>query len=114
MNQDVLDYLEDILENMEKAEEFVEGITFEQFSEDARINYAVLRALEVVGEATKRLPMMLREQYPEVPWREMAGMRDRIVHGYDVVNLRIVWETVKRRIPAVRPQIKQVLEAYES
>lgn len=112
MNQDVLDYLEDILDNMQKAERFVANVTFQQFEQDDRINYAVLRALEVVGEATKRLPQEFRAQHPDVPWREMAGMRDRIIHGYDVVNLRIVWETVQRRIPQVTPQIEQLVERY--
>jgi len=113
MNRDILDFLEDILVNLEKAEQFVEGITFEQFAEDDQINYAVLRALEIAGEATKRLPPEVRGRHPSVPWREMAGMRDRIIHGYDYVNLQIVWETVKRRIPTVKPQIRQVLEAYQ-
>jgi uncharacterized protein with HEPN domain len=96
-----LDYVEDIVDAMEKAEILLEGVTFEQFEADFRINFAVVRALEIVGEATKRLPSTLRDQYPNIPWKEMAGMRDRIIHGYDNVNYKIVWDTVKQRIPAI-------------
>ena len=113
MSNEFLDYVEDIVDAMEKAEILLEDVTFEQFEADFRINFAVVRALEIVGEATKRLPITLRDQYPDIPWKEMAGMRDRIIHGYDNVNFRIVWDTVKQRIPAVKPQLQQILADYE-
>jgi uncharacterized protein with HEPN domain len=113
MSNEFLDYVEDILDAMDKAELLIVDTTFEQFEADFRINFAVVRALEIIGEATKRLPTMFREQYPDIPWKDMAGMRDRIVHGYDVINLRIVWDTVKHRIPIIKPQILQVLEDYK-
>ena len=113
MTSDFLDYVEDILNAMDKAEILLEGVTFEQFEADFRINYAAVRILEIIGEATKRLPLTLREAYPEIPWRDMAGMRDRMIGGYDVVNLRVVWETIEERIPAVKPHIRQVLRDYE-
>jgi uncharacterized protein with HEPN domain len=112
-NDEFLDYIEDILDAMEKAELLLDDITFAEFEQDFRINFAVVRALEIVGEATKRLPTAVREAYPDIPWREMAGMRDRIIHGYDTVDLQIVWETVKRRIPEVKPQIERILRDYE-
>lgn len=113
MSNEFLDYVEDIVDAMEKAEILIQNVTYDQFRADFRINFAVVRALEIVGEATKRLPVTLRDQYPEIPWKEMAGMRDRIIHGYDTVNLRIVWETVKQRIPSVKPQIQQILTDYQ-
>ena len=113
MSTEFLDYVEDILDAMEKAEILIENVTYEQFEADFRINFAVVRALEIVGEATKRLPPMLREKYPGIPWREMAGMRDRIIHGYDTVDLRIVWDTTINRIAAVKPQVRQILEDYQ-
>jgi uncharacterized protein with HEPN domain len=112
MTDEFLDYVEDILDAMDKAEILVEGVTFKQFSSDFRIHYAVVRTLEIVGEATKRLPSCLRDQYPGIPWRGMAGMRDRIVHGYDMVDLEIVWNTVKEVIPDVRSRLAQVLTDY--
>ena len=113
MSNEFLDYVEDILDAMDKAELLIGGTTFEQFEADFRINFAVVRALEIIGEATKRLPATFREQYPGIPWKDMAGMRDKIVHGYDVINLRIVWDTVNHRIPIIKPQILQVLEDYK-
>jgi uncharacterized protein with HEPN domain len=88
---------------MEKAEILLKNVTYEQFKVDFRINFAVVRALEIVGEATKRLPMSLRDQYPDIPWKRMAGMRDRIIHGYDAVDLEVVWDAVKAEIPRVKP-----------
>ena len=88
-------------------------IAFEKFKENYPINFAVVRALEIIGEATKRLPKTLRNQHPEIPWSDMAGMRDRIIHGYDNVNLKIVWDTVKNRIPILKHHIQQILENYE-
>jgi uncharacterized protein with HEPN domain len=109
MSDEFLDYVEDMLDAMDKAELLLEGVTYEQFEADFRINFAVIRALEIVGEAAKRLPLNLREQYPDIPWKVMAGMRDRIIHGYDVVDLQIVWDVVKRDIPQVKPQIRRIL-----
>ena len=113
MSFEFLDYVEDILDAMEKAELLLKDVTYEEFEADFRINFATVRALEIVGEATKRLPLDLREQYSEIPWKGMAGMRDRIIHGYDNVDLEIVWDVVKRDIPKISPQIKQILADYE-
>lgn len=113
MSNEFLDFVEDILDAMDKAEILLEGVTYEQFESDFRINFAVVRALEIIGEATKRLPMDLREQYPDIPWKGMAGMRDRIIHGYDNVDYQIVWDVVKHDIPRIRPQLQQILLEYE-
>ena len=106
MSTEFLDYVEDILDAMEKAEILIGNTTYDQFEADFRTNFAVVRVLEIIGEATKRLPPVLREKYPDIPWREMAGMRDRIIHGYDTVDLRIVWDTAVNRIPAVKSQVR--------
>ena len=112
MSREFLDFVEDILDAMDKAEVLVEGFTYHAFEEDFRTNFAVIRALEIIGEATKRLPISVRDQYPEIPWTGMAGMRDRIIHGYDTVDLQIVWDVVKQDIPAIKPQIQQILADY--
>ena len=114
MSNEFLDYIEDILDAMEKADTLLEGVDYEQFESDFRINYAVVRALEIVGEATKRLPDDLRQKYSEIPWKGMAGMRDRIIHAYDTVDMEIVWEVVKKDIPIIKPQIQQILEDFEA
>ena len=109
MSDEYLDHIEDVLDAMNKAEILLEGVTFEQFEADFRTNFAVVRALEIVGEATKRLPDSLRQQYPDIPWRGMAGMRDRIIHAYDTVDLEIVWDVVKKDIPEIKPRIQKIL-----
>jgi uncharacterized protein with HEPN domain len=112
MSHEFLDFVEDILDAMDKAEVLVEDFSYREFEEDFRTNFAVIRALEIIGEATKRLPMSLREQYPEIPWTGMAGMRDRIIHGYDTVDLQIVWDVVQQDIPEIKPRIQQILADY--
>ena len=113
MSDEFLDWIEDILDAMEKAVVLLEGVTFDRFEADFRIHFAVVRALEIIGEATKRLPEEVRQRYPDVPWRGMAGMRDRIIHGYDTVDHQIVWDVVKRDIPQIEPRIRQILSDYE-
>ncbi len=86
MSDEFLDFVEDILDAMDKVELLLEGVNYDRFEADFRINFAVVRALEIIGEASKRLPDDLRKRYPAVPWKGMAGMRDRIVHRYDNVD----------------------------
>jgi uncharacterized protein with HEPN domain len=113
MSREFLDFVEDILAAMNNAEMFLHDVSYDQFEEDLRTNFAVVRALEIIGEATKRLPIGLREEYPGIPWKNMAGMRDRIIHGYDTVDLQIVWDVVKKDIPQIKPQVQQILMDYE-
>jgi len=112
MSREFLDFVEDILDAMDKAELLLEGVSYSQFETDFRINFAVVRALEIIGEAAKRLPEELRRRNPDIPWKGMAGMRDRIIHGYDNVDYQIVWEVVKRDIPQIRPKLEQILIEY--
>lgn len=113
MANEFLDYVEDILDAMEKAEILLDDVPYTRFEKDFRINFAVVRALEIIGEATKRLPTELREKYPDIPWLGMAGMHDRIIHGYDRVDLHIVRDVVQRDIPELKPRIRQILQDYE-
>ena len=112
MSREFMDFLEDILDGMNKAEILLEGVDYLQFQVDFRINFAVVRALEIIGEAVKRLPEELYQRYPDIPWKGMAGMRDRIIHGYNYVDLQIVWDVVKRDIPQIKPKIVQVLSDF--
>lgn len=109
--RDVVDYLQDILDAMDKVEQFVSGMDLETFSGDVKTHFAVFRALEIVGEATKYVPPAVRRRHPAIPWKRMAGMRDRLIHGYFGVDFEIVWETAMRLVPELRPQIVAVLEA---
>lgn len=95
MARDPVIYIEDILQAAARARLFVEGFSMEAFTADVKTQYAVVRALEVVGEAAKRVPAEVQAIADEIPWRAMAGMRDNLIHGYDEVNLQIVWRTVQ-------------------
>lgn len=112
MSLEFLDYIEDILDAMGKAEILLQEVSFEQFEADFRINFAVVRTLEIIGEAAKRILEEIREKYPEIPWKSMSGMRDRIIHAYDSVDMEIVWEVVISDIPHIKPKILQVLKEY--
>lgn len=107
-------YLKDILSAMESIEKFVEGISSEEFREDDKTTSAVIRKFEIIGEATKQIPDEIRQEYPRVPWKEMAGMRDRLSHFYFGVDYKLVWETIKKRIPEIKPLLKEILERHEN
>ena len=94
---------------MEAAEKFVNNWTFEEFTDDLKTQFAVIRALEIIGEATKNIPSEVREKYPSVPWKDLAGIRDKLVHAYFGVNLEVVWLSVKEGIPETKPDIKRIL-----
>ena len=106
-------YLKDIFEAMDAAQAFIEGMDFDVFVTDDKTASAVVRKLEIIGEATKNVPETIRQQYPQVPWRNMAGMRDRIIHRYFAVNYTIVWNTVKNHIPPLQSIIGQILKDME-
>ena len=104
------DYLEDILEYAEKAHRFLEETpTVDDLQKDERTLLAVVRALEVIGEAAKRIPMDFRDRYPRIPWRGMTGMRDKVIHEYFGVDAAVVWRTVREDLPPLRESIAQAL-----
>ena len=102
-------YLRDLLDALDAAVGFVEGRTFEQFEGDLMAQFAVARALEIVDEATRALSPELKARYPEVPWRLMQALRNRLAHVYFGTNLNIVWKTVTESVPATRPLVARVL-----
>lgn len=113
MSRNIALYLKDIVQNMNDAEEFIRGMTYGEFEADKKTLNAVLRSLEVIGEAAKHVPNDLRGQYPDVPWKEMAGMRDKVIHFYFGVDKETVWLVVKDRIPTILPLIEEILRDLE-
>ena len=114
MSRNISLYIKDILENMRDAREFIRGMSYEQFAADKRTVNAVLRSIEIIGEATKNVPEDVRARYPQIPWREMAGMRDKVIHFYFGVDKEIVWLVAKERIPILQPLIEQILRDVEA
>ncbi|MHB8103654.1 MAG: HepT-like ribonuclease domain-containing protein [Methanosarcina sp.] len=98
---------------MEAAEEFVNGWTFEEFAADRKTQFAVIRALEIIGEAAKNIPSEVREKYPSVPWKDLASIGDKLVHAYFGVNLKVVWLSVKERIFESKPDVKHILDEWK-
>ena len=109
-DQNPADYLRDILEVAEKISRFIEGLTHETFCADEKTVFAVVRGLEIVGEAVRNIPPTFRTEHPDVPWQLMAGMRDRLIHDYGGVNLVIVWNAASKELPKIEPRLREILD----
>ena len=107
------DFVQDILDSIDDTGNFIEGMDFEDFIKDKKTIYSVVRAIEIIGEATKNIPEQIKKKYPEVPWKKMAGMRDRLVHEYFGVDLEILWGTAKEDVPGLKTPVSKVLEDME-
>lgn|SRR5690554_6791335 len=106
--------LDDIRRNLELVVEFTKSMDRIEFEGDYKSQYAVIRALEIVGEATKRIPQEARDGNPAIPWKAMAGMRDRLIHSYDNINVEIVWNTARDTAPKVLSRITDLIRSSNS
>lgn len=106
MKRDIGLYLDDILESIEKIEEYTQGLTEEQFSRNIETQDAVLRRLAIIGEAVKHLPEDLKEKHKQIPWKQIAGARDIFIHEYFGVKMERIWKTIKEDLP----ELKKVIE----
>jgi uncharacterized protein with HEPN domain len=104
-----LDYIKDIIDATEKIGQFIKDMSYEQFANDNKTAYAVIRALEMIGEAAKQVPISIREQYPDFAWRETTGIRDVLIHNYFGVNLEVIWKTAIEDVPNLALQARRIL-----
>lgn len=113
MKRTYRDYVSDILICFQETQEFTTGLDFKAFAKDRKTVNAVVRSLEVMGEAAKRIPSVLRAKHPKIPWKRMAGMRDKLIHEYSGVDLEIVWGVVKTELPPLKLLLEQMLQTIE-
>ena len=106
----IMDYLNDIKEYSEAVIQFTNNITYEDFVKDMKTKFATVRALEVVGEATKNIPEKSRKKYPNISWKAIAGTIDKIAHEYFGIDYQIVWEVSKNKIPELIEEINKIIE----
>ncbi len=111
--RDYRDYIQDILDSIKDISSFVGDMGSEDFAKDRKTINAVVRSVEIIGEATKNLPSSFRNKHVSVPWKKMAGMRDKLIHEYFGVDLEILWEVIKKDIPLLEPKLREIFAKYQ-
>lgn len=98
-----------IIESIELIEEYSEDLTTDKFKRNIALQDAIIRRLEIIGEAVKNIPTSFKAKYPEIPWKQMAGMRDVLIHEYFDVDLSLTWSVVKRELPSIKTKLQVLL-----
>jgi uncharacterized protein with HEPN domain len=111
--RDYRDYLQDIFDAVNDIENFVDNMTYEEFIKDRKTLNAVVRSIEIIGEASKNIPETMKAKHKELPWKQMAGMKDKLIHAYFGVDVETLWKAVKENIPPLRQSIQQMLKDLE-
>ncbi len=110
MKKDMLIFIRHVLDSMGKIELFMRGVKRDDFFNNEEKQSAVIRQIEIIGEAVKNLPNSFRKKYPEIPWKDIVGMRDKLIHHYFGVNLENIWKVINEDIPVLKEQMKKILE----
>lgn len=111
MKRDEALYLRHILDAIARVEEYLQGLEEPAFSRNTLVQDGVIRQIEIIGEATRRLSTALRDRYPGIPWQDIAGMRDKLVHDYFGVDMEKVWLTAKDDLPTLKTEVQRILAA---
>ncbi len=112
MKRSIHVYLNDIAESITKIEKYTNGITKADFLKKEPIQDAVVRRLEIIGEAVKNIPESFRKKYPDIPWRKIAGTRDKLIHEYPGVDMLLVWEVIKKSLPELKKEIEKIKKDF--
>ena len=110
MKREYGDYFEDILNAIREIEEFTKGMDLQSFLNDRKTLYAVIRCLEIIGEAAKRIPSSIKGKSPEIPWKKISGMRDILIHEYFRIALPPLWDTIIKDLPSLKNKISIILQ----
>lgn len=106
MHKDDLAYLDHILLCIRKIKKYVKGLSKDEFIKNDMIQDAVIRNFEIIGEASKNISPEFKKKFPDVPWKEIAGMRDKLIHHYMGVDIEVIWKSVKQDIPSLTKELK--------
>ncbi len=101
-------FLQDMLESIGNIAQYTRGMSFQDFLQDPRTRDAVVRNLEVLGEAARRIPPNIRERYADIPWAQIVGLRNRLIHGYFLVDYGIVWEIIQNELPPLHQRLEGI------
>lgn len=101
-------FIKDILQSIKAIEEFAKDMPLDKFIADDKTSSAVIRKLEIIGEAAKHIPENIKKKYPKIPWKEMAGMRDKLIHFYFGIDYNLVWQTIKKRLPELKKELLSI------
>ena len=113
VNRVYTDYIQDILDSIQDIENFIQGMRFDDFKSDRKTINAVVRSIEIIGEASKKIPKRLRDTQPEIPWKKMAGMRDKLTHAYFGIDLEIIWKVASEEIKQIKPGILKIQDILQ-
>jgi uncharacterized protein with HEPN domain len=107
--REYLDYIQDIIDAIKDVEDFVKGMNLDDFMNDRKTILAVIKSIENIGEAAKGVPHSIRNKYVDIPWKDMAGMRDKLSHVYFGVDLKVVWKTIQQDLPRLKIFISRII-----
>jgi len=112
-SRDWLFRLEDILEALERINQYIQDLDLRQFGTDQRTVDAVIRNLEIIGEAARHVPDFIEKEYPSVPWRHIRGMRNILIHEYFGVDIGIIWQTIAYDLPPLRDELEKIKKDHK-
>ena len=111
MKKDDTAYLKHIRDAISRIEAYLQDKTYQEFSENCLVQDGAIRQLEIIGEATKKLSDSVKAKYPEIPWKDIAGMRDKLIHDYLGVDIDAVWDTIQKDIPVLKKKLKTIFSS---